>query len=475
MARTAIRPLFLALALGSACGGESPAGPDAGTGTLVVTAATTGQDLDPDGYGVTVDGGAVVAVPSDGQVVVGDLPAGDHSVQLSGLAPNCAISGDNPRTSTVTPGGRTRIAFDIECGAATGEVEVTVTTSGAALDPDGYQLQVDGAGAWTIGVQGAVSLTDLATGEHSVELVGLAPNCQVQGENPRRVTTAPEPAATLSFEILCLSPARDGILFHSDRNSVLPRYHLFRMRPDGAEVVDLTPTSDGQEGDWSPDGQRIAFTSYRDGNGEIYVMNSDGTGLTRLTHEAADDNDPIWSPDGRRIAFVSTRGGGSNLYLMNTDGTSVASLTRDAGGFQPSWSPDGTRIAFARVVRVCRWFDVCIADIFVIPAAGGSATNLTRNAEGTAYEPAWSPDGSRIAYSQDRQIWTIGADGAGKVQLTGGSGFVQDLAPVWSPDGGKLLVRRSLQDTEVFVINADGSGATNLSNHPANEEATSWR
>jgi dipeptidyl aminopeptidase/acylaminoacyl peptidase len=355
----------------------------------------------------------------------------------------------------------------------TGDLEVTVTTEGAALDPEGYLLFVNEWGVAVVGVQGNVSLTDLAAGGYVVELRGLAPNCVVDGDNPRGITVRPEARATLAFLVVCSGPALEGILFHSDRSSTFPRYHLYRMRPDGSAVVDLTPTSDGQEGEWSPDGGRIAFTSYRDGNAEIYLMNADGSGVRRLTGNPADDTEPTWSPDGRKIAFVSTRDFGSNIYTMNADGSAVVSLTT-AGGFHPSWSLDGTSIAFSRVVQLCQ-FDVCLADVFVIPAVGGSATNLTRNKSGTAYEPAWSPDGSRIAYSQDRRIWTIRADGTEKTGLTAGQEFVQDVEVVWSPDGSKLSVTRLLEDAEVFVMSADGSDPTAISNNPGNDHVTSWR
>ncbi|NIV59296.1 MAG: hypothetical protein GWN48_28980, partial [Actinobacteria bacterium] len=83
---------------------------------------------------------------------------------------------------------------------------------------------------------------------------------------------------------------------------------------------------------WSPDGTRIAFTSFRDGDGEIYVMNADGTGLTRLTNDPATDQDPVWSPDGSQIAFVSDRDGNDEIYVMNADdGGGLIRLTNDGG------------------------------------------------------------------------------------------------------------------------------------------------
>jgi TolB protein len=472
----AFRSSLALLSIVAAVGCDESAGPSPASemGALRVVTETTGSPQDPDGYLLRVDLGTPHALGTNSALSIADIAAGSHDLALDGIAPNCAVRGENPRSSTVESGGTTRVLFTIECATITGDLEVTLSTEGAALDPNGYLLLLDGEIAAAVGVHGSVRLTDLAAGQHVVELGGLAPNCVVDGDDRRTITITPEAQATLAFRVVCNGPALYGILFHSDRNSIFPRSHLYRMKPDGSEVVDLTPTADGQEGDWSPDGRQIAFASYRDGNAEIYLMNADGTGVRRLTHDPADDTDPTWSPDGRRIAFVSTRSGGSNVYAMSLDGSGVVSLTGEAGGFQPSWSPDGTSLAFSRVVRLCQ-FDVCVADVFVMPAAGGNATNLTRNPSGTAYEPAWSPDGARIAYSQDRQIWTIRVDGTGKAPVTGGQAFVQDVGVVWSRDGSKLAVTRLLENAEVFILNADGSEPTDISNNPADEHATSWR
>ena len=100
---------------------------------------------------------------------------------------------------------------------------------------------------------------------------------------------------------------------------------------------------------WSRDGRTIVFVSWRDGNGEVYAMNADGSGPRNLTQHPAKDVRPAWSPDGRRIAFVSRRDGNSEIYVMNADGSGKRNLTRDrASDDYPTWSPDGRRIAFLR-------------------------------------------------------------------------------------------------------------------------------
>src|SRR3989442_1750383 len=92
---------------------------------------------------------------------------------------------------------------------------------------------------------------------------------------------------------------------------------------------------------------RIAFTSNRDANHEVYVMNADGSHQTNLTNNAVLDEQPAWSPDGTKIAFRTDRDGNSEVYVMNADGSHPVNLTKNAANDQdPAWSPDGTKIAF---------------------------------------------------------------------------------------------------------------------------------
>jgi TolB protein len=119
------------------------------------------------------------------------------------------------------------------------------------------------------------------------------------------------------------------------------------MNPDGSGDTQLTFGLSGDSGDaepsWSPDGTRIAFTSRRDGNFEVYVMNADGSGQTNITNNPANDSGPEWSPDGTRIAFSSRRDGNRDgnyeVYVMDADGTDQTRVTTTAGGesFEPAW------------------------------------------------------------------------------------------------------------------------------------------
>jgi prepilin-type N-terminal cleavage/methylation domain-containing protein len=265
------------------------------------------------------------------------------------------------------------------------------------------------------------------------------------------------------------------ILFWSNR--ALISNDIYVMNTDGTGLTNLT--DDIQTGpypvEWSPDGSRIAFTSDRDGNREVYVMNADGTALTNLTNNPGDDYSPTWSPDGSRIAFYSERDGNSEVYVMNADGTALTNLSNHPGFDEfPAWSPDGSRIAFTSDR------DGANSEVYVINADGTALTNLTNDPQ-TEYFPLWSPDGSRIAFTGDRNgysdVFVMNADGTGQTNLTNSPGYEQQLA--WSPDGSRIACHcdRSLvgfAGLEIYVVNADGTGETRLTNSPGYDFYPDW-
>src|SRR4051794_2724000 len=139
-------------------------------------------------------------------------------------------------------------------------------------------------------------------------------------------------------------PGTNGkIAFTTDRDG---DYEIFAMKSDGTNQKRLTKnTADDTRPAWSPNGKKVAFTTDRNGNNEIYVMNADGSGQTRLTSNAADDSRPTWSPDGAKIAFASNRGSGDyEIFVMNANGTGTpVDLSQNAASdSRPSWSPDGS-------------------------------------------------------------------------------------------------------------------------------------
>jgi len=222
----------------------------------------------------------------------------------------------------------------------------------------------------------------------------------------------------------------------------------------------------------NPAASKIAFTSGRDGNNEIYVVNGDGSGLTRLTIDPAWDAQPTWSPDGRRIAFMSFREGKSGIWVMTADGSSPTRLTTSPHIDEaPSWSPDGTQIAFDRGGGD----DI---EIYVINTDGSGLTQLTNSPPPVwNFQPAWSPEGRQIAFTSNRdgreEIYVMNADGSAQTRLTNGPR--QNGHPSWSPDGRRITFS-SLHDPsfQLDVMNADGSARVQLTNSPNAPVEPSW-
>jgi Tol biopolymer transport system component len=226
------------------------------------------------------------------------------------------------------------------------------------------------------------------------------------------------------------SPDGHRLVFSTERNG---QSDIMAMEADGTgrRALTDTPGEDGAPA-YSPDARRIAFETNRDGNFEIYTMDAEGHSPLRVTKHNATDRSPSWSPDGRRIAFLSDRDRRPefDLYVMNADGSGTTRLTTTGTLWAPQFAPDGKHIAVQgdRDIRVLNLDDKAVKRLTFEPQNGMS--------------PSWSPDGSRIVFASTRngrlEIFTMSADGANQdilVSMPGSS----VLDPRWSPDGRRVV------------------------------------
>ena len=255
-------------------------------------------------------------------------------------------------------------------------------------------------------------------------------------------------------------PFSTKVAFTTDRDG---NSEIYVVNPSGSSPTRLTnnPALDTHPA-FSKDGKKIAFTSDRDGNQEIYVMNADGSEQTRLTDNPASDSQPTWSPDGRRIVFQSTRGGNFDLFLMESDGTGVFQLTNDPGSdTDPSFSPAGNKIAFVSTRDGNN-------EIYTMNPNGTSQTRLTNN---TLFEtrPDFAPNGTKVVFARNlpeigQQVVTMNLNGANQTVLTSAG---SNGNPAFSKDGTRIFFNstRDLVGTELYSMAADGSNEVRMTNN----------
>lgn len=246
----------------------------------------------------------------------------------------------------------------------------------------------------------------------------------------------------------------------------------FRDRPAiwlNAGLVDSNTSSSSQ-----PSGGDFVFVSTRDGDGEIYRMNIDGSNLRQLTDNQVWDGYPSWSPDGSQIAYYSYLSREHwVIMVMDADGGNQRQLTDSPGcNGAPHWSPDGSRIAYGSDLD-------CTAErreIFVIDADGSNPRNLTQN-EVDDMSSAWSPDGQQIAFSSNRdgdyEIYIMNVDSSVVRQLTDNN--AEDIMPSWSPDGVHIaFVSDRHGNDEIYVVDIDGGSIFRLTDNPLDDWFPIW-
>jgi TolB protein len=237
------------------------------------------------------------------------------------------------------------------------------------------------------------------------------------GANARRVTTT----QTLNVAPMW-SPDGQAIAYTTWRSSAAGGFGTFQdivvsyiYRGQRLMPADGSPVKQNFLCSWSPDGSKLAFTMSQGGNQEIYVMNRDGSGLRRMTNHPEIDTTPTWSPTGNQIAWTSGRTGNPNIFIMNADGTGQRQLTHEGWADRATWSREPfNEIAYA--VRNGPGFDIKVYSF-----ATGDGKRIT-DGIGSNESPAFSPNGRHIAFMSTRngksQIFTVDRDGQHLRQIT---------------------------------------------------------
>jgi TolB protein len=261
------------------------------------------------------------------------------------------------------------------------------------------------------------------------------------------------------------------------------RTHIFSIDLAGGAVRQLSSGGNHHDSNprWSPDGRRIAFTSTRGGNMDAYVMDANGTNVTRLTDHAANDRDPVWMPDGQSVIISSDRGSRDDLYRVWLADRRVDRLTNHIVGraIMPSVSPDGRSIAYAAqtLQRLQFWeFQIHVLDV-----ATGKSRALDQPG-GTCW-PAWSPDGQLLANvtlaKEPSSLQIRKPDGSGTRELRPDPRRWH-YYPDWSKDGGWIAFSVSPEhhqgeDWDLAIMAADGSKYQRLTSGPGNDRSPDWK
>jgi Tol biopolymer transport system component len=420
-----------------------------------------------------VDGGATQPIAISTSTTLSQIGVGPHTVSLSGVAANCTVQGTNPRAVTVASGATAEVSFAVTCSSTTGTIRVNITTSGSPTDPDGYTVRLDGAAPGrAMGTNESADFPGVAPGSHSVALSGVAPNCSIAGGPSKSVTVAVGATVEASFAVTCAATT----------GSIKVTTTTTGPNPDNNYSV----TVDGGTGTAIGGNSSITLNGIAAGTRSVTL-----SGVATNCTVGGTNPRPVTVTAGQtvnadfvitcaaaiqgRIAFVSENPGVQDIFTVEPEGSPRSNLTDGLAGQAeaPEWSPDHSKIAF-------QGGDTG-GDIWVVNADGSGLTNLTDTPSGIGADhaaekgPRWSPDGSRILFTRtillppdgdvlETDIWVMNANGSGQTKLTEtGSEQAEGGDYTWSPDGTKIAFTSARGGSPgIWVMGADGSNEHQL-------------
>ncbi|MDH3206037.1 MAG: Ig-like domain-containing protein [Gemmatimonadota bacterium] len=418
-------------------------------GDADVTVNTGGASPDPDGYTLKIDGKDEGAVGTAETRFFGNLREGDRTFALGGLAENCEVQGDNPVTVGIRVSQKANVGFQVECrttggGPGTvGQLEVTTTTSGRFLDPDGVQIGLNG-GTRAADTNGVLTFSDLVPGTYTVTISGLAPNCTtgsssllaaVVADDTTRVTfivhctggdvtvettTSGTPPPNTTMSVFVDGQSR-GVMDFNDRKT-------FGVL-DGPREVSLT----GVPGTCSLLGPATVEANVPDGGSASVVF-------------------PVDCPPGELTVTVDTQGdnGGQASYRVVLDGTQMQTVNSDGGSATFSSISVGDH-------------SVELLDVPARCTVSGQNPRTVTAPDAVQIGVVCGGPGGAVVYAQGPDMWTMNPDGTLPGLVYGPGGTAQEFVkwPSWSSDGSQIVFSKGYY-SGLWVLSTDDSVAAPL-------------
>ena len=402
-------------------------------GGLVVLVASSGAEIDQDGYVVALDVADSTAVAAQDTLTYAGLAPGPHVVRLNGIAGNCTrLKAD---TARVAVDEVDTVSFAVSCFSTTATLKVTAVTQGMAPDPDGYAVTVDGGAPHLIGDNDTTGPFILAVGAHSVALSGVVMNCTPNTAGPYPLYLGPGATSNLVLTITCALPP----VIAEWKGGATPG--IVALNPDGSNPTLLLPDTGGmdyREPSWSRGTPgRLAFAFRRNGGPRGVGTRSFGfiDALEILREDTLDSHRPRWWFGGADdIAFLRPDSvtGKARVHLIDPYHSAIP------------WSPDSLladgvdRGQGGRTVFTATGTDGA-SRLYLMTSDTTAPIRLTPDSITDAAFPRLAPYTEQVAFVHGQSLYVISTQGTGLIKVPT-PGYTPLAPPAWSDDATRLMV-----------------------------------